>query len=244
MYQFEYNFFKKMLVVLALLNLILLSGCATIHVGNAPDSASLYSSNEVDVRLYQIYIGSQGELIDPYTRKRVEKEKDYLDAIFKNIELVNTNRQASGRGLAKLTIFIHGGLNSFENATDRVNRVQAQMLGDGNYPLFISWDSGFPGNYRDHLFVVRRGIHRPVAGTLTSPIVFVEDLARSVIHIPVALYNVLFGQRSLHRLYETAEERAANRSQTTLKSAKEFHLLQSKNNFGHSTVEDTLWLNP
>lgn len=246
MYWLQYGFLKRLLAVLALVPPLVLSGCAATQRSQAGDPLPT-AANDVKVELYQIYIGSQGELLDPYTRKQVDDERGYLDEIFKNIARVNREQQAQGRGQTTLTIFIHGGLNTFDNATDRVNRVHARMLDEGKYPLFISWDSGFPGNYRDHLFVVRRGIHRPKVGTLTSPIVFMEDLARSVVHIPYALYNVFFGQRSMYHFYTTAEERAAENSRATLDRERNFHLhplAPDRNNLGHSAVKEGLWLNP
>lgn len=235
--------FGKFSVAGVLFMLALLSGCGS--TGNARGKAvALQGLHDENVRLYQIYIGSQGELLDPYTRETVKDEQTYLDEIFDNIARINGAQQAAGKPPVKLTIFIHGGLNSFESATKRVGDVRAAMLSDGNYPLFISWDSGFPGNYRDHLFLVRRGLHRPFAGIVSSPIVLVEDLTRSVVHIPVAFYNVFFGQRSLSPRYETSEERAAQRSLLTLKSAGEFQLLWSGRNFGHFTAEGVLRANP
>lgn len=98
----------------------------------------------------------------------------------------------------QLTIYIHGGLNQFNDTVQRVKNTYKYMMKDKQYPLFISWRSGLIHNYIDHLFVLRNGERAAwFWGIPSSPFVFIVDAARSVGRIPFSTWDVLFGQNSI-----------------------------------------------
>ena len=134
----------------------------------------------------------------------------------------------------------HGGLNTFDEATDRVDRLRDAMLSDCKYPLFISWDSGFPGNYSDHLFLNRRGKQAKFLGPLSSPFVFIEYSLRAVSRFPAYTYHVIFHQNKYlkSKVLPTLE---INNSQS-INDDNQFNINRPKNN-GNPNFSDlaTIW---
>lgn len=120
---------------------------------------------------------------------RIQCEEKYVQLIINNFKLENAKQIQSGKPPLALTLYIHGGLNTISDATVRPSRFSADMLNDGQYPLFISWDSAGPTNYIDHLLRVRQGENKPLIGLLTSPLVLLEDISRAIVRIPVATYR-------------------------------------------------------
>ncbi|OUS31926.1 hypothetical protein A9Q99_02200 [Gammaproteobacteria bacterium 45_16_T64] len=186
----------KLLLIIALL---IVGGCSSLPYDK--------TSNEIDTRLYQLYIDEYGKLIDPYTKLPVENgtkditEKSYVDRILENYRLM----EADGY---ELTVFIHGGLNTFASATDRVKEKAELMLKAKKYPLFISWDSSGPTNYWDYLMFLRRGELLSWYKTLlTVPTVIVEDFSRSIARIPASWFNMLDNNSAVAMWKESDEEK-------------------------------------
>lgn len=209
-----------LLINLLLLVLLTCSGCSTLHsktYSNASGGATAGEENQDDDRLYQLYIDANGDLLDPATHNKVNDEEAYISDILKNF-----NGMKAQNPSLQLTIFVHGGLNTFERATSRVDRVKDKMLADGKYPLFISWDSAGLPNYTDHLFLLRRGIKSPILGPVSSPYVLIEDISRSIARVPASTYYVLFGQNSVLSNFDSKEEAAVKESLNELESQKQF----------------------
>ena len=158
-----------------------LLGCPAL---DAPPRASRHS----------IYVDGYGHLLNPVTEKPISNtgnvikdynaENLYIDRILSDFACQRRNDPN-----LKLTLFIHGGLNQFKDATTRARKYTNQMLADGQYPVFISWDSGFQSNYFDHLFRIRKGLSTPVLGVPSAPFVLLEDIARSLSRIPASVYK-------------------------------------------------------
>ncbi len=181
------------LCVMALV--VLTAGCAAVAPG-------LEAAGRPDPKLHTLYIDEQGWLLDPQTRQRiagqpeatdsprallaagVAPEAAYVQAIIDRFLQLRAQRP----GL-QLTVFVHGGLNTFTGAAARTDRFAQDMLAEGQYPVFVGWNSGPFTNYFDHLFRVRKGERRPVLAPLTAPLVLAEDVLRSLVRIPTALYK-------------------------------------------------------
>lgn len=205
---------------LLIITLAALSGCASIQ--------PLDQSTADELRSYQIYIDSTGDLLDPYNEKVINNEEQYIKNIVDNFQA-----QKSINPNLRMTIFIHGGLNSFENATERVKKVKGSMLVDNRYPVFISWRSGGLSNYSDHLFSIRRGEKRNwFVGGITSPFVLAEDGLRSLTRIPASTYNVLFGQNSIRIGSYSKEEQYSDKALAELNKLG-FIIYNSPNDTGH-----------
>lgn len=187
-------------------------------------------------KLYQLYIDEHGNLLNPASKQIVTNDSNYVNRI-----LLNFKQKQLQRPDLNLTIFIHGGLNTFESATSRLERVKQEMLDAGKYPLFISWNSGPFTNYGDHLFYLRRGEEAPILGPLSSPFVFLEDALRSVARLPASTYNVLFSQNSVRINKYTKEEKASDTALINLKK-QGFIIHNNPNDTGHSWGDwATVW---
>ncbi|MCG8487529.1 MAG: hypothetical protein MI756_08680, partial [Chromatiales bacterium] len=217
-------------VLIFLVSLIFLTGCAS-------KSPTYKKGNHIsDHQLYQLYIDEDGHLLHPISQKIVHDEASYIEEILNNFEFHRKNNKD-----IVLTIFIHGGLNTFENAKSKVEFAKDKILSEGKYPLFVSWNSGALTNYGDHLLLLRRGVKSSVLGPMSSPFVLLEDSLRSIARFPASTYNVLFGQNSVRISNYSKEEKAASRALREIKT-QGFQIFKSSKNTGH-TFKDwmTLW---
>lgn len=182
---------------------ILFIGCTRL---NRPDGSphpcqSVLNHALKDPNAYSLYINSSGNLYD-FDKKPVTDPNAYLGKIFENY-----NRVINADQRMQLTVFIHGGLNTSQSVSERVEQLWQPMLADCKYPLFISWRSGFPHNYLDHLLFLRRGEYDStgdgsffdgasdfIKGPLTAPFVLMEDTLRAVSRIPASTYHMLLDQ--------------------------------------------------
>lgn len=203
---------------------ITLFGCAT------------HRAFSEDARLYQLYIDEKGNLLDPDTGEKLSpaQEDQYVTNIVNNFTNSSAATQQGG-----LTIFIHGGLNTFKTATGRVKQVKNDILASNKYPLFISWNSGPLTNYGDHLLFLRRGIDTrsddkfsAALGPASAPFVFLEDGLRSIARLPSSTYNVLLGQNSVRISNYSSEEEDSAISMTAICSKRQFQVHDSLNNTG------------
>jgi len=90
----------------------------------------------------------------------------------------------------RLLVHIHGGMNdpkfSAKNAANMLADIEKEATpADRCAPIFLTWPSGFLSSYGEHLFELRNGTEYKTFGIVTSPIWFVEDLARGVINAPI-----------------------------------------------------------
>ncbi len=106
-----------------------------------------------------------------------------------------------------MTVFVHGGLNSAKDVTQRVTKLQELMIKDCKYPLFISWRSEITGNIIDHLLFLRSGQYNStgegvfsfIKGPIVSPFVLMEDLLRATARYPASTYHVLVEQNLIKK---------------------------------------------
>ncbi len=187
-----------------------------------------YNEGGFDIRLHQIYIDKRGYLVDPYCRNLItdddtEKNKDkYVDNILANF---------SKQDKKTLTIFIHGGLNTFNGANRKIKKVAEKMLEDGTYPLFISWDAGGPSNYIDHLTRLRSGKRvSPVSGIISAPFVLLEDVLRSIATFPASTYHTLTDKSGWFQERFSQEKINAKNAVEVLRRDGTFNINDNSNN--------------
>lgn len=220
-----------------LLALTVLNGCASFKERTEPAP-----EGDPQPRHHTLYIDRLGFLVDPTSGTRVvdmpyytasapvadtedsatvkelksatRAEKKYIEDIFGKFEDEDAERKKAGKPKLKLTIFIHGGLNPAEDAMGRSNKFSKDMIGAGQYPIFVCWDSDWPTNLVDHLFRIRKGKNRPVQGPISSPFVMLEDAARSGARLFPAWYKEYLLNPSIVSTHfhtddeENAEDRA------------------------------------
>jgi hypothetical protein len=158
-----------------------------------------------------IYIDGSGNLTDPVTGMIVSgtglkgtrnAEKIYIDNIYQNYDKL----RAKDANL-RMTLFIHGGLNNFSTAVNRPKIMVDAMIEDHQYPVFIAWDSDFLPNYADHLIRIRKGLNRPLLGKITSPVVLIEDVGRSLVRIPSSIYKEVADPVTVLKSVTSTDER-------------------------------------
>lgn len=192
---------------------LLLGACSSIPIGKNYSEKNV-QVNEDKLKHHLIYINKDGELIDPYLKKVIKNSNEYINELFDTYK--NSKKD-------KITIFIHGGLNTFQNATGKANQILRNYKDENeeNYIVLIGWQAGPFTNYLDHLFFVRGGERRRVLGPLTSPFILVEDTARSVAHAPRATAEALLAQSSVPIRIESKEEDAYYTNIANLKNMPE-----------------------
>jgi pimeloyl-ACP methyl ester carboxylesterase len=205
------NLAKCALTSAALLLMAAIAGCATTMVPKQPDEVSAEALRP-ESQHHTIYVDKSGYLIYPTTKERVSTA-DASSVIPATSETAHGNTQKAQaiasrdpeaayvakiidnffkirerRFTLELTLHIHGGLNTFEDASERSDRFANHMLADNHYPVFIGWPSDAVSMYWDHIAVTRRGQQRNVFETfLLPPFIFVEDITRAIVRLPVAI---------------------------------------------------------
>jgi pimeloyl-ACP methyl ester carboxylesterase len=106
-------------------------------------------------------------------------------------------------GTRQILIFIHGGLNSYNQSLQRVNDLTREIEDAHYYPLFVNWDSGLWSSYWEHLFFVRQGQVKRIWGPVTCPLYFVADVGRAVTRAPVVWYYQFTSDATTTARYES-----------------------------------------
>jgi hypothetical protein len=89
--------------------------------------------------------------------------------------------QATGR--KRVLVYIHGGLNTYGTALERVDAMlqidekDVRSIRRCFYPIFINWRSAFVSSYKDHLFAVRQGRFQKARAFATFPFALLDDVA-------------------------------------------------------------------
>ena len=115
-------------------------------------------------------------------------------------------------GTRQILIFVHGGLNTYNQSLTRVNDLTPKIANAHYYPLFVNWDSGLVSSYWEHLFLVRQGQVEPVWGPVTFPLYFVADVGRALTRAPVVWYYQITSDFTTTEHYENPIRFWYNRS--------------------------------
>ena len=199
------RFYAGGLLLLATLGL---TGCSTVE---APQEHVVLVDHE----------GRSLYLAGPKARK-IESTNDFeqhLAAITKAIA-TDTNCIAPD-GTRHILIFVHGGLNTYNQSLARVNEITPEISADHYYPLFVNWDSGLKSSYLEHLFLVRQGEVEPVWGPVTFPLYFVADVGRAVTRAPVVWYYQLTSDFTTMVRYESPINFCRNRSNALARASSD-----------------------
>lgn len=90
----------------------------------------------------------------PFISYPLLKDRDrYFSHLFQALDRAPTGPD----GKRRITIFLHGGLNTPTSALERAVDYSDAIIQDGSYPIFINWDSSLTSSYIDHLFNIRQG---------------------------------------------------------------------------------------
>jgi hypothetical protein len=181
------RFYAGGLLLLAALGL---TGCSTVE---APSQHVVLVDHE----------GRSLYLAGPKARK-IESTNDFHQHLMAITQAIATDTNCiAPDGTRQILIFVHGGLNTYNQSLARVNEMTPEILAAHYYPLFVNWDSGLKSSYLEHLFLVRQGEVEPVWGPVTFPLYFVADVGRAVTRAPVVWYYQLTSDFTTTVRYES-----------------------------------------
>lgn len=98
----------------------------------------------------------------------------------------------------RLVIFIHGGLNSPKDAMGRAEAQAELILKDGDYPIFLNWQSGLLPSYVDQIWNVRSGERVDIGNGFHNiqraafPLYLVQDVVAAVARAPAAWFGLTY----------------------------------------------------
>ena len=166
---------------------ILLSGCGT-------------PSYENDLRRHTIAIDKKGRAVDPTERDRIKDFSAYVEAILRHVDAQTDSarerfRNAGQTGVEevrRILVYVHGGLVETRPTLVRLDEIIGKMkheksATDWYYPVFITWPSGGPSTYAEHLLTFRQGESNAILGYPTSPFVLTTDLTQGIARTPLSL---------------------------------------------------------
>ena len=122
-------------------------------------------------------------------------ECKYIDGIISNIKIWEQENKNNEK---KILIFIHGGLNEFENSYIRAKKllfcesrngeILDNRIPDTIYPIFINWESGTFSAYKDYVCNIRQGDTfsgwKKSAWLVASPFLVLGDLGKGIARLP------------------------------------------------------------
>ncbi len=146
------------------------SNCTTGNSDECEDSRE-WSTNEEKTYLTKAY--------DEYLDRLISSAKEHFD-----------KTEGSKK---KLLLFIHGGLNQWEDSNERASELAKKIMAETHgeyYPIFVNWDSALLSSYGEHLTSVRQGKTDRWAWA-TSPTYLATDLGRGLIRAPVVWWSLI-----------------------------------------------------
>ena len=175
---------------LLLLAALGLTGCGTVE---APLRQNVVLVNH---KGQSLYLSGTNALKPESTNDFDQHLADITKAIASNTNCIAPD------GTRQILIFVHGGLNTFNQSLTRAKDIAPNIASNHYYPLFVNWDSGLKSSYLEHLFLVRQGEVEPVWGPITFPLYFVADVGRAVTRAPVVWYYQLTSDFTTTMRYE------------------------------------------
>ncbi|WP_447970198.1 hypothetical protein [Nitrospira sp. M1] len=112
----------------------------------------------------------------------------YTDQLIKSMKV-----HFSHKTTRKILLYIHGGLNKWEDSNERAGKLAEQIKADSNddyYPIFVNWDSALFSSYGEHLTSVRQGKTDRWAW-LSSPTYLATDLGRGILRAPMVWWSLI-----------------------------------------------------
>ena len=90
----------------------------------------------------------------------------------------------------KVLIFVHGGLNKFDQSLASADNEIEPIMDAGYYPIFLDWNSDLADAYGEHLTRITQGqTDTSCARKLLSPAYLVADMGRALTRAPIVWSN-------------------------------------------------------
>jgi hypothetical protein len=106
-----------------------------------------------------------------------------------------THRNVPANEPRKILIYVHGGMNTLDEARGNAMRVYQAMAAApetaAEYPILIDWQSDFVSTYLEQMRFIRQGTKDQgrISGPLTAPLYLFGDLGRAAAGAPVTWLN-------------------------------------------------------
>lgn len=127
---------------------------------------------------HSIVIGNDGRVARHLTQDAIQRRLDYQAGVLPD----RWFRDDVGE-VKRLLVFAHGGLNSEDAAIDRVQAMGRYFLGNGCYPLFLVWKTGFLESLLD---VIEDRAERGPAGRAGGVVEWLTDIGDAVLETTIA----------------------------------------------------------
>ncbi len=152
-----------------------------------------------DLEQHVVAFDANGRAVRPLKRSvrlkpDVEQGREslplYVDRLLDHVDEGCGADDGAPDDVRRVLVHVHGGLNSPQDALDQTDRILCAMQREhpgepAPHAIFVHWPSGPIGSVRDHLLLHRQGRRAKYFGPLTSPIVFVVDIATGLVRAPV-----------------------------------------------------------
>ena len=153
----------------------------------------MYKKNEYDKHF--LVIGKDGEKLS------MDGLKIEYDEVLNFDEIINPLLELIHKEI-KVLIFIHGGLNNYNNTINKYKKKIPNIIKDGYYPIFIIWRSGLLECYKDHLFRIRQGRIHYHYTWFTWFFYLISDIGRGIFRLPFTLYFQLINDFKPYMSYK------------------------------------------
>ena len=107
-----------------------------------------------------------------------------MDSYFVGREKDEELRKRDG-GRRRITLIIHGGLNSNHGTIERAQELSRNLRNDGRYPIFINWQASLTRSLGAHLFTVRHGDDQGLKSAPLAPLYLGADVATGYARAPL-----------------------------------------------------------
>jgi len=229
------NMLQELKGYLLILIVVMSSGCSTKYTKEPTIEKSYDMTTTSD---HFIFIDNEGIMRDVNNKKIFKHEQSIKDIFKKFDSLKKIDNDLS------IVIYIHGGLNKFDDTINRVENTYKRILANKQYPIFISWESGPLTNYSDHLFAIRNGERDLLKAIPSSPFILIEDALRSIARIPASSWNIIGGQTNVSISILTDEEKNAYKSEYRIDNNTSMHVHSDSQSTGHDFFDFATIINP
>lgn len=206
---------RKLIIAAVSPCLFVLNGCAALSLLTCSLTLGFMElpqqGSDVDPRGHYIIVHREGGPADHRGRKieaGVEEEyprfvSEYVDKIRDGFDLYakwHNKLHKETAEPARLLLYVHGGLNNYEDGLERVldltykphvqdfrllgladdTKQQRRAVKSFYYPVFVIWDASFSGAVCDDLFRVRAGYENRGWAIPTAPFILTKRLGEAV----------------------------------------------------------------
>jgi hypothetical protein len=159
-------------------------------LGGCAGAPMLIHSPEV-IRQHVIAVDGTGQPHDPMdpegTADTLPQFGERISGIFSAMDQFHQKT-----GSNRILVFVHGGLNSWNDSLIAADSEMNDVMNAGYYPIFINWNSDLLSTYGEHLTSITQGETDDTWGRkILTPMYLLADLGRAATRMPIVWLNQL-----------------------------------------------------